>query len=66
MPPWVSSGVAIARRMSPSGSGESMASRFSATVLPVTVMQSPLMSPASYSARMTTGTPPTRSTSLIT
>ncbi len=40
--------------------GGSRAARFSATVLPVTVRQSPCRSPASSSSRITTGTPPTR------
>ncbi len=54
----------------PSGSGRfasfSSAARFSAIVRPVTVMQSPCSRPASSSSFITTGTPPTRSRSLIT
>ena len=43
-----------------------MSARFSATVFPVTVRQSPWSSPASSSAFITTGTPPILSTSFIT
>ena len=43
-----------------------MSARFSAIVRPVTVRASPCSSPASSSAFITTGTPPTRSTSVIT
>ena len=50
---------------SPSGAGGSRAARFSATVRPVTVRQSPCSSPASSSSRMTTGTPPMRSRSTM-
>ena len=66
MPPvgWI--GSSSRRRIAPSRSGGSIAARFSATVAPVTVSASPCSSPASSSARMTTGTPPTRSTALIT
>ena len=46
-------------------SGGSMAARFSATVLPVTVRQSPWSSPASSSSFITTGTPPMRSRSVM-
>ena len=52
--------------MVPSMSGGAMSARFSAMVLPVTVRQSPFISPASSRAFITTGTPPTRSTSFIT
>ncbi len=44
----------------------STAARFSACVLPVTVRQSPWSRPRSSSSFITTGTPPTRSRSLIT
>ena len=40
--------------------------RFSATVRPVTVMQSPVMSPSSSRYFMTAGVPPIRCTSSIT
>ena len=43
-----------------------MSARFSAIVRPVTVRTSPCSRPASSSAFITTGTPPTRSTSVIT
>ena len=43
-----------------------MSARFSAIVAPVTVSASPCSSPASSSAFITTGTPPTRSTVDIT
>ena len=61
---WI--GLSKLRTTSPSGAGGLIASRFSATVLPVTVRQSPCSSPASSSAFMTTGTPPCRSTSFMT
>ena len=43
-----------------------MCAKFSAIVLPVTVRTSPCIRPASSSAFMTTGTPPTRSMSVMT
>ncbi len=49
----------------PSGAGGSMAARFSATVFPVTVRQSPCSRPASSRCFITTGTPPMRSTSAM-
>ena len=52
------------RRRRPAPPGASSA-RFSATVLPVTVRQSPSSTPASSSIRITTGMPPTASMSLI-
>ena len=61
---WI--GLSSARTMVPSTSGGAMSARFSAIVLPVTVRQSPCSSPASSRAFITTGTPPTRSTSFIT
>ena len=66
MPPvgWI--GLLSARTMVPSMSGGAMSARFSAMVLPVTVRQSPCIRPASSRAFITTGTPPTRSTSYIT
>ena len=66
MPPvgWI--GSDIARSTLPSGSGGAMPARFSATVRPVTVRQSPWSNPASSSARITTGTPPILSTSVMT
>ena len=66
VPPSVWSGSLAGRTISPSGFGGARASRFSAIVLPVTVMQSPCSSPRSRSSCITTGTPPTRSRSLIT
>ena len=66
MPPVGWMGSSRRRRMAPSRSGGSSAARFSATVAPVTVSASPCSRPASSSARITTGTPPTRSTVLIT
>ena len=66
MPPvrWI--GSDMARSTLPSTSGGAISARFSAMVRPVTVSTSPCSSPASSSARMTTGTPPTWSTSFIT
>ena len=61
---WI--GSFIARSTLPSRSGGLMSARFSAIVLPVTVRQSPCSRPASSSAFMTTGTPPTRSMSVMT
>ena len=49
----------------PSGAGGSRSARFSATVLPVTVRQSPCSRPASSRWAITTGTPPTWSTSAM-
>ena len=66
MPPVAWIGSPIARTTLPSTSGGAMWARFSAIVLPVTVRQSPCSRPASSRARMTTGTPPTRSTSVMT
>ncbi len=66
IPPVGCIGLLSARTMTPSTSGGAMSARFSAMVLPVTVRQSPCISPASSSAFITTGTPPTRSTSFIT
>src|SRR5690606_2356598 len=66
IPPVGCIGSDSARTMVPSTSGGLMSARFSATVRPVTVRQSPCSRPASSSARITTGTPPTRSTSFIT
>ena len=43
-----------------------MSARFSAIVRPVTVRTSPCIRPASSRAFITTGTPPTRSTSVMT
>ncbi len=65
MPPWAWIGVDSGCTTSPSGAGGSSSSRFSATVLPVTVRQSPWSSPASSSCCITTGTPPTRSRSVM-
>ena len=64
-PPTACSGSVSGWTTAPSGRGGSMASRFSATVLPVTVRQSPWSRPASRSSRITTGTPPMRSTSAM-
>src|SRR3546814_6970068 len=50
---------------SPSGAGGSRSAWFSATVLPVTVRQSPGSRPASRGWRITNGTPPLRSLSTI-
>ena len=66
MPPVGWMGLSSARRISPSRSGGSISARFSATVAPVTVSASPCSRPASSSAFITTGTPPTRSTVDIT
>ena len=66
MPPVLWIGLSMARRILPSRSGGLIAARFSATVLPVTVRQSPCSRPASSSARMMTGTPPILSTSVMT
>ena len=65
MPPWTWMGWAMSWTTSPSGAGGSSASRFSATVRPVTVRQSPCSRPASSSSRITTGTPPIRSRSAM-
>ena len=65
MPPTAWSGSASGWITSPSGAGGSSSARFSATVRPVTVRQSPCSSPASRRWRITTGTPPTRSTSTM-
>ena len=65
MPPVLWIGASSGRMMSPSRP-RSMSARFSAMVLPVTVMTSPCMRPASSSAFMTTGMPPTLSTSFMT
>ena len=61
---WI--GLLSARTITPSTSGGAISARFSAIVFPVTVRQSPCSRPASSSAFITTGTPPTRSTSFIT
>jgi hypothetical protein len=61
---WI--GSFIAWMIAPSGSGGAISARFSAMVFPVTVSTSPCSSPASSRARRTTGTPPMRSTSVIT
>ena len=66
IPPVLWIGSLSARSTLPSGSGGLMPARFSAMVLPVTVRQSPWSRPASSSAFMTTGTPPTRSMSVMT
>ncbi len=50
---------------SPSGAGAARTARFSATVFPVTVTQSPWSNPASRSSCITTCTPPTRSRSVM-
>ena len=65
IPPWAWMGSSIRWTTSPSGAGGSRAARFSATVRPVTVRQSPCSSPASSSSRITTGTPPMRSMSAM-
>ncbi len=64
-PPSAWMGSASGWTTSPSGAGGSSAARFSATVRPVTVRQSPCSSPASSSSRITTGTPPMRSRSAM-
>src|SRR5215204_1507864 len=61
---WI--GSSSERMIFPSGSGGVIVVRFSAIVLPVTVRHSPCSRPASRRARMTTGTPPIRSMSVIT
>ena len=63
MPPSGGSGSANGWTTVPSGAGGARSARFSAIVLPVTVMQSPCSSPASSSSCITTCTPPTRSRS---
>ena len=65
MPPVASRGWERERTTSPSGPGIDSAARFSASVLPVTVKQSPCSRPASSSIFITRGTPPTRSRSNI-
>ena len=65
-PPVLWIGLSIACMIVPSRSGGAISARFSAMVLPVTVSASPCSRPASSSARITTGTPPMRSMSVIT
>ena len=66
IPPLWCSGLSSVRITSPSTGMMFMSARFSASVLPVTVRASPCSRPASSRAFITTGTPPTRSTSFIT
>ena len=65
MPPTSWIGSVSGWTTEPSGAGGSTAARFSATVFPVTVRQSPWSRPASSRWRITTGTPPMRSTSAM-
>ncbi len=65
MPPMAWMGRSSGWITSPSGAGGSMSARFSAMVRPVTVRQSPCSRPASSRWRITTGTPPMRSTSVM-
>ena len=65
-PPVAWIGEVSSRMTPPSTAGGSMSARFSASVLPVTVRQSPCISPASSSAFITIGMPPTRSRSTQT
>ncbi|CAB4845544.1 unannotated protein [freshwater metagenome] len=66
IPPVAANGFSTEYKMSPSAAGGAISAKFSAIVLPVTVRQSPCNNPASRSARITTGIPPTLSTSVIT
>ena len=66
IPPVAANGFSTEYKISPSATGGEISARFSAIVFPVTVRQSPCNKPASSSARMTTGIPPTLSTSVIT
>ena len=61
---WI--GSAIAWMIRPSGSGGAIAASSSPRVRPLTVIVSPCSTPASSRAFITTGTPPIRSTSVIT
>ena len=64
-PPVCDSGLLVGRTTSWSF-GKRILRRFSAIVLPVTVMQSPCRYPPSSSARISTGTQPISSRSLAT
>ena len=66
MPPLGCIASSMVRMTLPSTGSGSSAARFSARVLPVTVRVSPCSRPSSSRAFMTTGTPPMRSTSVMT